>query len=136
MSEQNLQLVEQIRGVNDSILVSYYEGTRAKRLSLDKESEKLKEVEEIYKAELIHRMVNQKQGVLASQSHMVRLNTREVPVAKDWMAIREYIVKNQAWELMQLRLSATAFAERWEAGETVPGVEKFTTYNVSVSKLP
>jgi hypothetical protein len=136
MSEQNLQLVEQIKGVNDSILVSYYEGTRAKRLALDKESEKLKEVEEIYKAELIHRMVHEKQGVLASQSHMVRLNTKEVPVARDWTAIREYIQKNQAWELMQLRLSSTAFAERWEAGEVVPGVEKFTTYNVSVSKLP
>ena len=128
-------LARQVKDIADNIIVNNYESTREKRLSLDRASAELKEREEIYKQELIHRMLMQQAGMVASMSFVVRLNKKDVPTPKDWPAIRQYILDHNAWELMQNRLSVTAVAERWEVGEEIPGVEHFTTYNVSISKL-
>ena len=119
----------------DGMLVAVYERTRSKRLEMDKRVAEVKNLEEIYKEELIFRMVTLKIGALAATEYLAKLSTKEIPTPTDWGKIRGYIVEHGAWELMQNRLSTAAVAERWEAGEEVPGVGRFKQYNVSISKL-
>lgn len=124
-----------IREKADPELVDAYHLSRETRLEWDHRSADEKECEDALKAELIRRMLDKKSGVLSSFSRMARLNTKEVPTPKDWNVIREYVIANDAWELIQQRLSVTGCTDHWEQGEVIPGVEKFETYSVSVSKL-
>jgi hypothetical protein len=121
--------------MENGMLVECYERTRVRRLALDKEAAGFKEVEEAYKEELIYRMVQTKVGALASTSHVVKMKTVDKPTPKNWDLIHQYIIENGAWELMQNRLTQSAVEERWEAGEAIPGIDKFPVYNVSISKL-
>ena len=126
---------EDARSMESGMLVECYERTRTKRLALDKEAAGFKEIEEAYKEELIYRMVQSKVGALASTSHVVKMKMVDKPTPKNWDLIHQYIIENGAWELMQNRLTQSAVEERWEAGEAIPGIDKFPVYNVSVSKL-
>lgn len=58
----------------------------------------------------------------------VRRETREHPqiVKEQFDKLWAYMKKHDAPELLQRRLGSGAVKERWEAGEVVPGVTKFT----------
>lgn len=60
---------------------------------------------------------------------------KDVPTPKDWPKIYTYIAKNKAWELLQKRLSSTAVKERWNAGKSIPGIDKFQVLSLSTTKL-
>ena len=48
-----------------------------------------------------------------------------IPVISDWVALTDYITQNNAFDLIQKRVSSTAWRDRIESGATVPGVEEF-----------
>ena len=56
------------------------------------------------------------------------------PVAKDWLQIYEFIRENDAFDMLQKRLSSIAVKERWESGILVPGIEKFDNWDLSITK--
>lgn len=56
------------------------------------------------------------------------------PTAKDWPAIYGFIRENDAFDMLQRRLSATAVKDRWESGIIIPGIEKFDTWDLSLTK--
>lgn len=56
------------------------------------------------------------------------------PVAKDWLQIYEFIRENDAFDMLQKRLSSMAVKERWESGILVPGIEKFDNWDLSITK--
>ncbi len=56
------------------------------------------------------------------------------PTPKDWPAIYSYIVENDAFDMLQRRLSATAVKDRWESGIVIPGIDKFETWDLSLTK--
>lgn len=43
----------------------------------------------------------------------------------DWNKFYKYIVKNDAWDLLQKRVGQTAYRERKEAGVKIPGTDNF-----------
>jgi hypothetical protein len=51
------------------------------------------------------------------------------------MLIYDYVRRNNAFELMQRRLSDTAVRDRWEAGQEIPGVAHFNKIEVSCVKV-
>jgi hypothetical protein len=53
----------------------------------------------------------------------------------DWVAFREYIVENGAWDLVQKRTSITGLKDRWDNKEVIPGVESFTVIDLSLTKV-
>lgn len=63
-----------------------------------------------------------------------RINKTRHPTLKDRKSFIKYVVAKRAWDLFQNRISSTAYFERLEAGENVPGVEVFTKIKVSVTK--
>jgi len=56
------------------------------------------------------------------------------PVPESWDDIYDYIETNDAFDLLQRRLSVTAVKERWDAGVTIPGIGKFDSVDLSLTK--
>lgn len=57
-----------------------------------------------------------------------------VPSVKDWPAVYEYVRENDAFDLFEKRLNKTAFRDRLEAGEAVPGCEVVEVVDLSLNK--
>lgn len=74
------------------------------------------------------------QGVLGRVAKVV-VTTKQVAAVKDWPAFYQHLLKVEDFSLMQKRVSDAAVRERWEAGETVPGVEPYNVVDVSVTKV-
>jgi hypothetical protein len=60
---------------------------------------------------------------------------KETPTLEDFSKFIKYVVRNNAFEMIQKRLSAAAVKERQAAGKKIPGVGKFTYKAVSLNKL-
>jgi len=107
---------------------------RAGRLHLEKDIKRLKSEElalRIYIKQLLDKAsLEGGKGQTASASIVHQTE----PTAKDWPAIYAFIRENDAFDMLQRRLSSTAVKDRWESGIIVPGVEKFDTWDLSVTK--
>lgn len=53
---------------------------------------------------------------------------------EDWDLLYTYIAKEDAWDLLQRRVSSTAYAARLEEGIEVPGTTKFSRLVISTKK--
>lgn len=117
-------------------MVDEYADTRQERLALEGQAEKVKEREQELKAKLIEALVATGAGGLGGQRYRVTHKVKVVPQAQDWRQIYDYIKENDAFELLQRRISSTAVAERWEAGDEIPGVTRVMVDDLSFpSKL-
>lgn len=56
----------------------------------------------------------------AAGMYSIRRDT--VPKVEDWDKLYDYIRKGEAFEMLQRRISVTAWRERADLGEEVPGV--------------
>jgi hypothetical protein len=56
------------------------------------------------------------------------------PIIDDWAKIHAYIRENDRFDLLQQRLSSLAWRELLEAGFLLPGTDKFTARNLSLTK--
>lgn len=54
---------------------------------------------------------------------------------KDPKKLHNYIVKNDAWDLLGNNVKTLAYRQRLEDGERVPGVESFKKFTINVKKL-
>lgn len=56
------------------------------------------------------------------------------PTVVDWPAVYAFIKENDAFDLLQKRLSPTAVKDRWDEDILVPGIDKFNTWDLSLTK--
>lgn len=108
---------------------------REKRLKLDKEAAKAKAAETALADHIINTLPKDSTGA-AGKHHRVQVKLKEVPQVKDWPAFYAYVKKNNAFDLLQKRLSEGAVQERLvESKKGLPGVEIFKTPKVSLTKV-
>jgi hypothetical protein len=62
---------------------------------------------------------------LGGRSANVSIAEQEVPTVKDWDAVYDFIKSQDAFYLLQKRMSAAAFRELMAMGTTIPGVEVY-----------
>jgi hypothetical protein len=113
-------------------LADIHFGARNARLAADKVAAAHKEVEVGSEQLLIEQML--KQGVSAAGGHLLRValaGPDYVPQVKDWQAFYGYIQETGAFELLERRPGKAAARERWEAGEIIPGIDKFPVYKLT-----
>jgi len=108
---------------------------RNKRLAAAKIVAEMEEEEKALKAYIIDNLPKSEASGAAGKVARVTIVSKEVPQVNDWEAFHAYVKKNNAFELLQKRLSDTAINERWEAGKTIPGVGKFNVTSVSLNKV-
>lgn len=118
-----------------ALMVDEYISLREQRLALERQAETIKEKETEVKAGLIEALATNKAGGVAGKTHRVTLRTKSIPQVHDWPKLYEYIRQNDAFDLLQRRLSAPAVAERWDARFDVGGVIAVNVTDISVNKI-
>ena len=53
----------------------------------------------------------------------------------DWESFREYVVKNNAYDLFQRRITVEAVADREADGVTIPGLDKYTNITIKLKQI-
>ena len=108
---------------------------RAERLEIEKQAEAIKTQEEAIKQHIIATFskadIDGAKGKVASASV-----TRSVKASvKDWPTVQKWIEAHDAWDLMTKSINNKAYRDRLEAGEEIPGVERFDTVTLSLTKI-
>jgi len=62
------------------------------------------------------------------------ITRRVVATVVDWAAFYQYVKEKDAFDLLHKRVSDTAYRDRLEQGEVVPGAEPFTIVGLSLVK--
>jgi len=75
-------------------------------------------------------------GITQAASDKASLHMKKVqhPAIDDWQAFYGYVAQTGQFELLHKRLSSTAFRERWEAGESIPGTSTSEVWELSVRR--
>jgi hypothetical protein len=56
------------------------------------------------------------------------------PAIDDWNTFYKYVAESGQFELLHKRLSSTAFRERWDAGEAIPGTTTSDVWELTVRR--
>lgn len=114
------------------------------KIKIDKLAEKRKEWEEKEKEE--KRILEEMKSVLLTtfnkedvngavgKTGKVVVSKTTLPDVKNWPEVYNYIYENKAWDMLQKRVSTTAYRARLEEGEQVPGIKKFVKVDLKISK--
>ena len=98
--------------------------------SVRKDIKSLQEQEKILKlrqndldSEIIYKMEEQGLDQIASDVCTISKKIDVVPTVEDWDVLHKHIIDTGRFELLQKRVSATAYRELIAAGMDVPGVK-------------
>mgnify|MGYP001576760948 CR=1 FL=1 len=118
------------------VIADNYKALDLQRLDLQRQADTIEREQKTLKAQLIeYFQTTETTAVSGTNGHIVSLVKKPQPIAESWPDIQAYIVENNAWELVQRRLSDAAIKERLEQGIEIPGVGIIDTFSLSVKKL-
>lgn len=100
---------------------------------LAEEKEKLKGIQNLEKAykskiselegHIIYQLETQGVDRTGNDVCTVSIKKETVPTVEDWDAVHQHIIDTGQFELLQKRMSATAYRELQQLGQNVPGVK-------------
>jgi len=64
----------------------------------------------------------------------VAMVQKNQPTVTDWQAFYEYVATNDAFDLLQRRLSPPAFRARWDDDVEIPGTTSIPIWSLSLRK--
>jgi len=110
---------------------------------LVKEYKVLRELERKYNLqkksveELKQNMIELMQDV-GTNSYSAKLGTmslteQEIPIVEDWDALYKQMLKEKSFDMLQRRVSVTAWRDRLEEGDTVAGVSSMTKRTLRIN---
>lgn len=117
-------------------LADHLYAVRENRLAIERAAAKLQGEEAAIREHLIATLPKAELATgIAGAIGRVTIKPDQVPRVADWPKLYAHVKKTGAFELLQRRLNEGAVKERWEAKTPVPGVEPFTVFKVSVTKV-
>jgi len=100
--------------------------------ALDKE---LSKTQAILEGDLMNLMSTAGTTKAASEAgHSVTMKKVVHPTIIDWDLFYDYVTKTKSFDLLHKRLSSTAFRDRWEAKEEIPGSSSAEVWGITVTK--
>ena len=96
--------------------------TRAKLKVLLEQEKELKQVQNALEAEIAADMESQGLTQTGNDVCTISLKTETVPTVEDWDVLHQHISDTGRFELLQKRMSATAYRELIAMEPSVPGV--------------
>ncbi len=109
-------------------------GLKVELQKLNEESKIIKEKIAQYEVELIQHLETTGLDQVRTENATFSLSTSIQPVAKDWEAIGQWIIENNAIHLLQRRISTIPYRELLDQGEEVDGIEPFEKTVVKTRK--
>ena len=121
--------------MNLSELINQMVELQSQRKSLaDQDSALSKQLSQL-EADIMHAMSTAGTFKSASDAgHSVTMAKKLHPTITDWNEFYGYVTKTNSFDLLHKRLSSTAFKDRWEAGEQIPGSTAAEVWGISVTK--
>lgn len=107
---------------------------REQRKKLDAESKELGTQLEALELQMIEALDAQGTTKGDGKKASVSISDTVVPTVKDWDALWAFIFKGKHKQLMQLRISVSAWRELCELKKAPPGVEAFTKRSINLTK--
>ncbi len=118
--------------------IDFIYNLRAERLALQKkyaeEIESLKQQEKSIQEVIIAELKANKMESGRGADCTATISPKVLPQVTDWDSVYAWVKKTGAFEIFEKRISRSAFKERWEAGEGVPGVEAMQVMDLSLTK--
>jgi hypothetical protein len=109
--------------------------SRERRLEMQRETEKIAKLESQISNWFVETLPAGQTGV-AGRVARVQVETKAVAQVADWDRLYAYVKKNNAWELLQRRLSEGAAKERLDAGQgDKAGLTVFLAKKVSCTRI-
>lgn len=125
-----------------------YKEVSTLRLAMSKEVEEVEAFEKKVKAHIIDTLSVSDDTGASGLKYRAQIVTKKTPrikvdeeadtgqsTAQGWRALWDYIAANDRFDLLQKRLADKAIKDMIDQGETVPGVELFTSKDVSIQKV-
>jgi len=95
---------------------------RRKRTDIASQDSELSKQASQIEADMMHLMSEVGTTKAATETgHSVVMSKKSVPVITDWDAFYSYVQQTKSFDLLHKRLSTTAFKDRAENGEQIPG---------------
>lgn len=115
-------------------LADKWYAARTKRLAVQRDLNKLEEIERELKKALLESMIASKVGTIGGKLVEVTHEVEDKPSVEDWPKLWKHIIKTKEFYLIQRRVGEAAVKERWEEGVDIPGVVAFPVDKLSYSK--
>lgn len=117
-----------------SALVDEFYVAREERLELARQLAAADQKEKLLKEHIIRECGLAKLSAIGGQRAIVKLTSKQKPIVTNWNDVYSFIRKEDAFDLLQKRLTDTAVKLRWDDGIALAGIEAFTVYDLTVSK--
>lgn len=69
----------------------------------------------------------------SAQGHSVSMHKKVHPAISDWTEFYKYVSETGSFDLLQKRLSSTAFKDRWNSGDAIPGATSAEVWELSIT---
>lgn len=116
-------------------LVDEFTAARETRLQADRTAKELKKQEDLLAERIIYEGHANDVKFIGGSTHKVTIQTVIKPIVADWATMYEYMVANDAMDLVQKRINEGAVKLRLEDGIDMPFIEHIEKNKLSVSKI-
>ena len=120
--------------MNIKELIDLYVQTKNEREDLSSQVKEKTEKLASLEGDIMKLMSDAGLSQAASDKASCTMKMTKHPAIKDWNAFYGYVAQTSQFELLHKRLSSTAFRERWEAGEAIPGTEASEVWELTVRR--
>lgn len=107
---------------------------RAKRLEAARQVEEMKRLEKLHQLGIMEELKALKLQGSKGNVATATITTDTTARVVDWKKFHKYLLKTGELDLMQQRISVTAWKERVADGKQVPGVEGVDVEDLSLTK--
>lgn len=116
-------------------LINQYVAIKTKRAELAQQDKELSQQASKLQADIMHAMSEAGTYKAATaEGHSVSMVKKTHPAITDWNEFYKYVAETGNFELLQKRLSAPAFRERWDTGTPIPGAGSTEVWELSISQ--
>jgi len=107
---------------------------REQRLSIERKAKELKEEEVLMRNKIFEMLADLGLQKASGSVATAGIKVSQVPLVEDWDALWAHIQKSGEFDLVQKRISVTAWRARYEEGVETPGVSKVEDVDISLTK--
>ena len=120
--------------MNISELINQLVEVRRQRTDLAANDKKLVAQASVLEKDIMHAMTEAGTFRAASDTgHTINMQKKTHPAVDDWAAFYAFITETGSFDLLQRRLSSTAFKDRWAAGQAIPGITSAEVWELSIN---
>jgi hypothetical protein len=107
---------------------------REQRLGIEKRVKELKEQEVQARNDIFELLASMGLTKASGALATCGIKVTNVPLVEDWDTLWGYIQQTGEFDLVQKRISVTAWRARFDDGVTIPGVSKVEDVDISLTK--